>query len=538
VRAAGGEVAHEFPQFRKVAAWLPEAALTALQNNPNVRSIEEDPQRFPLAETIPYGISMVQADQVSDAGAGNQKICIIDSGYSVLHPDLPNGANVTGAPDGGAGNWYQDRCGHGTHVAGTIAAVNNEDGVQGVLPGNTISLHIVKVFGDDCGWAYASDLAAAVNQCRSAGANVVNMSLGGPVASVLERNAFDEAYAAGLLSIAAAGNGGNTAVTYPAGYSSVVSVAAVDQNKAVATFSQRNPDVELAAPGVGVLSTVPWLEENSVTVANTVYKGTWIELSGRTGSGGVSGPLADGGLCDSVGPWAEKVVLCQRGNITFSEKVANVQAGFGLATVVYNNVPGEFYGTLLSESEMSAIIITQADGQFLLANRIGQNATFVSYRNDTAGSYEAWNGTSMATPHVAGVAALVWSHYPNRTNVEIRNALNASAEDLGPAGHDTSTGFGLVRAQAALDVLSGATPPPPPPPPVTLTLSAARRGKRVDLSWSGAPSIAVDIFRNTTRIAGDNDGQYTDTIAGKGSYVYQVCVANTSNCSNPVTVVF
>jgi subtilisin family serine protease len=543
VRSAGGEVVHEFPQFRMVAAWLPEAALDALRNNPNIRSIEEDPERFPLAETTPYGISMVQATQVSDAMAGNRKVCIIDSGYSLGHPDLPSGGNVTGVDDpGGAGFWSQDRCGHGTHVAGTIAAVGqNGVGMLGVLPSGVISLHIVKVFGDSCVWAYASDLAAGLDQCRAAGANVVNMSLGGSISSTLERNAFDDAYAAGVLPVAAAGNSGSTAISYPAGYNSVVSVAAVDQNKAVASFSQRNADVELAAPGVGVLSTVPWFEENSLTTGNVVYSGTWIELAGRTGSGGVSGTLANGGLCDSVGSWNGQIVVCERGILTFSDKVANVQAGGGVAAVIYNNVPGEFLGTLLSPSTTPAIGITQADGQFLVANRIGQPGSFVSFFSETGGSYEAWNGTSMATPHVAAVAALVWSHYPARTNVEVRDALNASAEDLGPVGRDTSYGYGLVRAQAALDILSGATEPPPPPPPANITLSATRRGKKVDLSWSGAESNAVDIYRNGLIVVSTtpNDGRHTDAIPGKGSYAYQVCEAGSlARCSNEVTVVF
>jgi serine protease len=544
VRALGGEIAHEFPQFRMLAAWLPEAARTALQNNPNVSSIEEDPQRFPLADTKPYGISMVQADQVSDAGASNRKVCIIDSGYSLGHPDLPldvaHGGSVTGVNDSGAGLWSQDGCGHGTHVAGTIAALGNGLGVLGVLPGGGISLHIVRVFGNNCGWAYASDLAAALNQCRVAGANVVNMSLGGSVSSTLERNAFDNAYAAGVLSIAAAGNAGNTAISYPAGYNSVVSVAAVDQNKALASFSQRNADVELAAPGVGVLSTVPWQEQNSLTVGGSVYNGIWMEFAARTTTTGVTGILANGGLCESAGSWGGRIVVCQRGNNTFASKVANVQAGGGVAAVIYNNVPGDLLGTLGSASSTPAIGITQTDGEALIASRIGQVGTFVSFRDETGGGYEAWDGTSMATPHVAGVAALIWSYYPNKTAADVRNALDASAEDLGPAGRDTSFGFGLVRAQAALDALANGSQPPPQPPPVNIVLSATRRGKRVDLSWSGATSSTMDIFRTNQLLVGGtaNDGSYSDTIPGKGTYAYTVCQAGTATCSNTVTVVF
>ena len=537
VRVAGGQIAHEFPQFRKLAAWLPEPALAALRSNPNVLSIDEDPLRFPFAETVPYGISMVQADLVTEPAESSRKVCIIDSGYSRNHPDLP--VNVTGVDDIYAGPWWQDRCGHGTHVAGTIAALKNTEGVVGVMP-EAIGLHIVKVFGDDCGWAYASDLAAAVNECRAVDANIINMSLGGSVPSNLERDAFDVAYAAGVLSVAAAGNGGNTAISYPAGYGSVVSVAAVDDKKALASFSQRNVDVELAAPGVNVLSTVPWLEQNSVTAAGVTYPGTWMELSGRTGAAGITGELVSGGLCDSVGTnWAGRIVLCERGIITYYDKVTNVRTGGGTAAVIYNNVAGDLLGLLVTDSPTPAIGITRAAGLALAANGVGRQATFVSYFNETGGSYEAWSGTSMATPHVAGVAALIWSRFPDRSAAQVRNALIASAEDLGVAGRDTSFGYGLVQAKAALARLEAAEQPPSQPP-TAITLTAVRRGKRVDLSWTTTSAASVTITRNQDQLGPtSNDGSYTDSIGGKGTYTYRVCeVASVQNCSNFVSVVF
>jgi subtilisin family serine protease len=462
VRAAGGSPIYEFPELGVVAAWLPEPALAGLSHNPNVVAIEVDAPRYPMSQTTPYGISMVQADQVSEgSGVGNIKLCIIDSGYYVNHEDLQDG-NVTGYASG-TGNWFDDACGHGSHVAGTISALSNTVGVVGVLRSGSIPLHIVKVFGDDCVWAYTSDLINALQQCRNAGAKVVSMSLGGGTRSIFEESAFNNAWNAGVLSVAAAGNGGNTAYSYPASYGSVISVAAVDSAKTVASFSQKNDQVDLAAPGVRVLSTVPFKETNTVTVGGTTYQGTWIENAARTSASGVTGTLVSGGLCNSVGSWSGQVVLCQRGSISFYDKVHNVQLAGGRAAVIYNNVAGGFSGTLGAgnSSTIPAIGISDTDGQ-ALGGQLGQSATVVSISEKPGSGYEEWDGTSMATPHVSGVAALVWSNFPTLTNAQIRDALESTTQDLGVAGRDNSYGWGLVQAKAAFDKLNGGPPPPPP----------------------------------------------------------------------------
>src|SRR5437867_2905924 len=386
IRQAGGRPVHEFPEHKVIAAWLPGRAIEGLRRNPNIAAIEEDPRREPMGlQTTPYGISMVQADQVPDGvAAANRKICIIDSGYYIGHEDLDKDASVTGDNDSGAGGWNEDGCGHGTHVAGTIAALSNDTGVRGVLPSGNVKLHIVKVFGNDCSWAYSSDLVAALKKCRAAGSNVVSMSLGGSFKSRFEETAFNDAYNAGVLSVAAAGNGGNTSYSYPASYSSVVSVAAVDSNKVVADFSQKNNQVELAAPGVSVLSTVPYKETNTLTVKTITDQtitdqGNWIENAARTA--GVTGVLADGGLCDSAGSWSGMIVLCQRGTNSFYDKVSNVQTGGGRAAVIYNNVPGGFDGPLATgtSTTIPAMGLTHEDGQWRFGKgRIGLPATVAS----------------------------------------------------------------------------------------------------------------------------------------------------------------
>ena len=344
IKIGKGKIKMSVDRQNMVAAILDKKYAKSLKGHPNIESIEIDPKRYLMAEETPYGIPLVQANLLSDAGTGNQTVCIMDTGYDRTHVDL-QAIRVTGNNTTQSGAWYNDGDGHGTHVAGTIAALGgNNEGVVGVNPGNNLNLHIIKVFNNNGEWAYGSDLVKAIDQCVEAGANIISMSLGGEGASAAEGAAFQKAYDAGVLSIAAAGNDGIRTLNYPASYDGVMSVAAIDSAGKVADFSQHNAQVEIAAPGVDVKSTIP-------------------------------------------------------GN-----------------------------------------------------------------------KYDTYSGTSMSTPHVSGVAALVWSHYPDCSASEIRNALNSSAQDKGTAGRDEFYGFGIVKAKAAFDVLvdgceGGGTVTPPPPPP-------------------------------------------------------------------------
>lgn len=394
VSAEGGKVKRRLDKHKMVSADLSPKAIENLRKRGDIEYIEIDPKRYLMAESTPYGITMVEADQVSDSLTGNMTVCITDTGYDLGHEDLPSNG-VTGDDNDGAGNdtgnWYEDGYGHGTHVAGTIAGIgNNGVGVVGVNPSGNLSIHAVKVFTNSGNWGYGSDMAIAVDQCIDAGANVISMSLGGSGSSSAEQAAFDNALASGVLSIAAAGNSGNSSLSYPASYDSVMSVAAVDSSGTKAGFSQFNSQVEIAAPGVAVMSTLP-------------------------------------------------------GN-----------------------------------------------------------------------TYAAWDGTSMATPHVAGVAALVWSHYPSCTSAEIRQAINKSAEDKGSAGRDNSYGHGIVKAKAMFDMLASGCdvgpidPPPPPPPPgelekgVSVDNISASSGEQLMYSMD-VPAGATDLSFNISGGSGDAD---------------------------------
>ena len=459
VAAAKGNIKHEIFGTDAMAIEVPTVALKGLQNNPNVAYVEEDVIRKPFALTspstgtpyatgqlVPYGIKMVQADILPDTNATNRKVCIIDSGINRDHEDLV-GNVMAGEYDAGTGWWYTDENSHGTHVAGTIAAVNNAGtGVVGVNANKKLKLHIVKVFSA-AGWAYSSTLASAANKCGAAGANVISMSLGGGRKTKTEENAFIKLQSAGVLSIAAAGNDGNTVISYPAGYASVMMVGAVDENKAWATFSQYNSAVEIAGPGVAVLSTVPMGtgSEAVLSVGASTYAPGAMEGSPVTTA---TAPLANFGIGDTVNTAvAGKVCLIARGTVDFATKVSNCQASGGVGAVVYNNVAGAFGGTLgTTVTNIPSVTATDTDGAAMM-NQLGQSATV----GVKASNYAYFDGTSMATPHVSAVAALVWSYFPSCTGAQIRSSLTKSAQDLGTAGRDTKYGFGLVQAKAAHD---------------------------------------------------------------------------------------
>lgn len=542
---AGAEIHHRFGELNAFALTIPTTALKGLSNNPNIVSIEEDPQRYPDAQQVPYGIDAVQArdvwdanrDNILDANAptgSNRMICVIDSGIKSDHADFAGVNIVGGYPTG----WDFDDCGHGTHVAGTITAGHNDQGVVGVNPGTT-SLYIVKVFsGTSCGWSYSSDLVNAAQQCQAAGAHIINMSLGGPVPSNYESQAFANLENnGGMLSVAAAGNDGSTQFSYPASYDSVISVAAIDENNTVASFSQKNNAVELAAPGVGVLSTVPWATVSTITVAGTTYEGIPIQYSAE---GDVLGALADGGLCDNTQNWSGQVVLCQRGSISFYDKVMNAQNGGANGVVIYNNVSGSFTGTLGTgnSSTIPAISLSQEDGTLLLSH-LGESANLIYTFNPYGSGYEAWNGTSMATPHVSGVAALVWSADTSATNADIRALLAQTALDLGSSGRDNSYGFGLIQAADAWQQLVPSNDLPGTPlPPASFNYACTN----LDCSFSAyainTATVSYDWdFGDGTTATGTNPNHSYSTA---GSYMVTLTVtdinANSSSKTQQVNV--
>lgn len=254
VKAHGGNVKYEYTIIRAVAAELPQQAIDALSKNPNIAFIEPDAKAQILADEIPWGISRIDATRAQSSGfTGNGiKVAVLDTGIDYNHPDLK--ANYLGGYDFvNADNDPMDDHSHGTHVAGTVAALNNEIGVLGAAP--HAGLYAVKV-ADSSGSCSYSNIIAGINWAVNNNANIITMSLGGTSSSSTLQNACDSAYSKGVVLVGAAGNSGG-AVIYPAAYSSVIAVSAVDSTNTSPSWSCYGPQVELAAPGVSIKSTMP-----------------------------------------------------------------------------------------------------------------------------------------------------------------------------------------------------------------------------------------------------------------------------------------
>lgn len=336
----GGVKVKELPLVDGAVVLLPsKAAERAAAKVPGVAYVEQDAQAHALGkvktppaqppQSTPWGIDRINADVARATATGDPiKVAIVDTGIDTTHPDLA--ANIKGGMSAVSYTTkYTDDNGHGTHVAGITAALDNSIGVVGVGPG--IDLYAVKVL-DRKGSGYISDIIEGLTWCQNAGMQVVNMSLGTSAYLQSFRNSVKALYESGVVVVAAAGNDGPSGgVDYPGAFPEAIAVGATTSSDGLAYFSSTGPEVELAAPGYAIPST---------------YKG---------------------------------------------------------------------------------------------------------------GSYATLSGTSMASPHVAGVAALVLSRPVPATDsngiwdpADVRARLSATAEDLGAAGRDSSFGYGLVRADLAV----------------------------------------------------------------------------------------
>lgn len=219
-------------------------------------------------DEIPWGVKITNAPQMWEKGIKGDGVvtAILDTGCDLKHDDLKDriigGKNFTTDYHGNANN-FSDNYGHGTHVAGIIAAANNNSGIVGMAPNS--KLLILKVLCEN-GIGNQDWITNAINYCINwTGPNkekvrIISMSLSGPKYTVSMHNAIKNAIKNNILIICSAGNNGdgnlNTEeLEYPGAFPEVIEVGAIDENKKLSHFSNTNNAIDIVAPGVNILST-------------------------------------------------------------------------------------------------------------------------------------------------------------------------------------------------------------------------------------------------------------------------------------------
>jgi len=283
VKGVGGKIKYTYNIVPAIAASVPKVAIEALKKNPNVTDVEMDNKVYALQETTSnWGIEAIGAD-IAHANWHNGigiEVAVIDTGIDDSHSELYvySGHNFVN-PDMDP----TDDNGHGTHVAGIIAAQSNNIGIA-----SGVNLYALKAL-DSEGVGYVSDIIFAIQWASdpdgdgsaSDRLDIINMSFGANVSNIFLKWACNLAYRDGLLLVAAAGNEDGGAVGYPAAYNRVIAVSAIDKNKQLADFSSTGSEVELAAPGVDIYSTMPTYDVTLNHAPNNCNQG-FDELSGTS----------------------------------------------------------------------------------------------------------------------------------------------------------------------------------------------------------------------------------------------------------------
>lgn len=260
-------VDHVYEAIPAAAVTVTEEQKNLLSDMPGVQSIEYDSTVESSSQTVPYSYNMVGAAQrvPSSLTGKGVKIGILDSGIETAHPDLKGrvagGACMMTDPDASASAClfgFQDDFGHGTHVAGIIAANNNSIGTVGIAPGAT--LYSIKVL-DGMGYGTTSTMLKGIDYGIKHKLDILNISITTSDPDPALQAMLQKAYDADILIVAAAGNNGppktatGSTVQYPAKYSSVIGVSSIDSAQKTDPLSAAGKEVEFAAPGVGIYST-------------------------------------------------------------------------------------------------------------------------------------------------------------------------------------------------------------------------------------------------------------------------------------------
>ena len=291
------------------------------------------------------------------------------------------------------------------------------------------------------------------------GVDVINMSFGGPAGFNIEASAVQAANRQGVVLVASAGNGASQVVQFPAGYDTVLAVGATDINDNPASFTNVGGWVDVTGPGVN---------NPTATCSGCVVEALLAEkeptpqdFSPNAMTGSALATVADTAIVDvgracvqtagdvlAADPTG-KVALIIRGACSFAEKVANAEAAGAVGTVIYNQNPGNFFGTLGAFTAAGpSVSISNAEGVALAAEiATGTTTVDLSVLRNFAILYNFISGTSFSSPHVAGVAALVRSVDPDLSPIQVRKIIEMTAEPIGPT---VIFGRGMVRADRAV----------------------------------------------------------------------------------------
>lgn len=488
-----------------------ELDVSELRQHPQVRFVEEEffiPSPAPLAvptrfsdakrktkntETeLTWGLKAIKAPEawmrteslmgVTQIGRSEVKVAVLDTGIDYNHPELKSRflagknfvkstLNITNifsqtlleslnqAQDSNGERDYFDTNGHGTHCAGTIAAEMDGAGVVGVAPRSRI------LMGRVCGKFGCSSvgIVEGINWAVKNGAQVLSMSLGGPLKSRAQDEALQRAEEAGVVNIAASGNDGTGKVSFPAAYESVLAVGAMDPAIKRADFSQWGPELDVIAPGVAVNSSVPVGSGRESKVYVTLDKKLQrVKSTGFVGAQDQAEPLVGDLVFAGLGKpedfagkdFQEKIALIARGEIAFAEKVKNAIAAKARAVLIFNNVDGLISGSLTQDGSLvpiSVAMIEKSVGEKLRDALLGGNSLIQASVSTEPTNYAEFNGTSMATPHVAGVAALIVAANPKLKPEEVKNLIKTTTAKVSTCDDSKNEcGTGLVNADAAV----------------------------------------------------------------------------------------
>ncbi len=423
-------------------------------------------------------------------------VAVIDTGIDYTHPDLRDNIWINEVEKNGEpgveddGNGYvddvygwdfadndadpMDKSGHGTHVAGIIGAMgNNGTGVAGISW--NVRLMPLKVMGDGATAMYGSDILEALEYARKQGATVFNCSFGGPSYSGIEYSVYKSMQQTGGLVVCAAGNAGVDVdqpgkASYPASYdlANIISVAASDRGGNLGSFSNfGRKSVDLMAPGVDILSTHTGSASSVSTEAEVIQVSngmanvaSGLTFAGTTGPEGIAGTLVDCGygyLDEMPDAVRGNIALVKRGSIdgqafNFKDKVANVVAKGAIGAVIYNNVPGDFEGSLGSPGAWFPVVAIAGEDGETLARVAPVGIRLVNRIIDDRNLYKLMSGTSMAAPYISGLVALMRARQPDLGFAQVKSAILANAV-FAPSAAGIMVSEGRVNMYNALGMM-------------------------------------------------------------------------------------